>query len=176
MKGFVIKNTGSWYQLKSDDGGLIEAKIKGNFRIKGIRTTNPVAVGDRVVFDVNPEGQALISGIEPRCNYIIRRASNLSKQSHIIAANLDLSVLIVTINYPETSTVFIDRFLATAQAYNIPVYLVFNKTDLYTEDEKEYFFEKIKSHIDKSSDFTAFKRWIIKDSVKLKKEFEQYFD
>ncbi len=138
MKGLVIKNTGSWYQVKSDNGSLVEAKIKGNFRMKGIRTTNPIAVGDRVVFEVNSEGQALISDIEPRRNYIIRRASNLSKQSHIIAANIDLSVLIVTINYPETSTVFIDRFLATAQAYNIPVCLVFNKADLYTDDEKEY--------------------------------------
>ncbi len=138
MKGLVVKNTGSWYQLKSDEGNLVEAKIKGNFRIKEIRTTNPIAVGDRVIFETNAEGQALISGIEPRRNYMIRKASNLSKQSHIIAANVDLSVLIVTINYPQTSTVFIDRFLATAQAYNIPVYLLFNKVDLYMDEEQEY--------------------------------------
>ena len=138
MKGLVIKNTGSWYQLRADNGTLVDAKMKGNFRIKGIRATNPISVGDRVVFDVNAEGQALISAIEPRRNYIIRKASNLSKQSHIIAANVDLSVLIITISYPETSTTFIDRFLATARAYNIPVFLVFNKIDLYSDEEKEY--------------------------------------
>jgi ribosome biogenesis GTPase len=138
MKGLVVKNTGSWYQIKSDDGSLVEAKIKGTFRMKEIRTTNPISVGDRVVFETNLEGQALISEIEPRRNYIIRKASNLSKQSHIIASNMDLSLLIVTINYPETSTTFIDRFLATAQAYSIPVDLVFNKTDLYSDEEKEY--------------------------------------
>ncbi|MDR0873387.1 MAG: ribosome small subunit-dependent GTPase A [Prevotellaceae bacterium] len=138
MKGLVIKNTGSWYLLKAEDGTQVEAKIKGNFRMKDIRATNPITVGDRVVFDVNAEGQALISTIEPRRNYIIRRASNLSKQSHIIACNIDLSVLVVTLRLPETSTVFIDRFLATAQAYRVPTVLVFNKTDLYNQKDKEY--------------------------------------
>lgn len=105
--------------------------------MKKIRTTNPVAVGDNVLFEVNAEGQALISEILPRRNYIIRKASNLSKESHIIASNVDLSFLVVTLAHPETSTVFIDRFLATAQAYNVPVCLIFNKTDLYTDEERQ---------------------------------------
>ena len=137
-KGLVIKNTGSWYVVKSEDGRQIECKIKGNFRLKGIRSTNPIAVGDRVRIVLNPEGTAFITEIEDRKNYIIRRASNLSKQSHIIAANLDLCMLVVTVNYPETSTIFIDRFLASAEAYRVPVALVFNKTDLYSEDELRY--------------------------------------
>ncbi len=129
MKGLVIKNTGSWYQVKTEDGRTIECKIKGNFRLKGIRSTNPIAVGDYVQIIINNEGTAFISEIEDRKNYIIRRASNLSKQSHILAANLDQCMLIVTINYPETSTIFIDRFLATAEAYRVPVKLIFNKID-----------------------------------------------
>ena len=116
MRGLVIKNTGSWYTVRTDDGRDIESKIKGNFRLKEIRTTNPVAVGDRVDIDINAEGTAFITKIEDRKNYIIRRASNLSKQSHIIAANVDQAMLIVTVNYPITTTVFIDRFLATAEA------------------------------------------------------------
>ncbi|MCD8292600.1 MAG: ribosome small subunit-dependent GTPase A [Prevotellaceae bacterium] len=135
MKGLVIKNTGSWYLVHTDDGRDVECKIKGNFRLKGIRSTNPVAVGDRVSISLNGEGPAYIHEIEDRRNYIIRKASNLSKQSHILAANLDQSVLMVTVNYPETSTVFVDRFLATAEAYRIPVKLAFNKTDLYNEEE-----------------------------------------
>ncbi|MBR8708743.1 ribosome small subunit-dependent GTPase A [Bacteroides pyogenes] len=138
MKGLVIKNTGSWYQVKTDDGRSIECKIKGNFRLKGIRSTNPVAVGDRVRIAVNREGTAYIHEIEDRKNYIIRRSSNLSKQSHILAANLDQCMLIVTVNYPETSTTFIDRFLASAEAYRIPVKLIFNKIDVYNDDELHY--------------------------------------
>ncbi|MBD8389780.1 ribosome small subunit-dependent GTPase A [Dysgonomonas sp. BGC7] len=138
MDGLVIKNTGSWYQVRTDDGRDIECKIKGNFRLKGIRSTNPIAVGDRVSIIENNEGTALITEIEDRRNYIIRRSSNLSKQSHIIAANVDMCFLIVTINHPVTSTVFIDRFLASAEAYQVPVSLLFNKTDIYTEDEIEY--------------------------------------
>ena len=137
-KGLVIKNTGSWYVVKTEDGKQIECKIKGNFRLKGIRSTNPIAVGDRVQIALNPEGTAFITEIEDRKNYIIRRASNLSKQSHILAANLDQCMLIVTVNYPETSTTFIDRFLATAEAYRVPVLLLFNKTDLYDEDDRRY--------------------------------------
>ena len=137
-KGLVIKNTGSWYLVKTDEGKLIECKIKGNFRLKGIRSTNPIAVGDRVQINVNAEGTAFITEIEDRKNYIIRRSSNLSKQSHIIAANLDQCMLVVTVNYPETSTVFIDRFLASAEAYRVPVCLVFNKVDRYTEEELHY--------------------------------------
>ena len=138
MKGLEIKNTGSWYQVKTDDGQFIECKIKGNFRLKGIRSTNPVAVGDRVEIIKNPEGTAFISEIEDRKNYIIRRSSNLSKQSQILAANLDQCMLVVTVNYPETSTTFIDRFLASAEAYRVPVKLIFNKIDKYDEDELRY--------------------------------------
>jgi ribosome biogenesis GTPase / thiamine phosphate phosphatase len=137
MRGLVIKNTGSWYTVRTDDGRDVESKIKGNFRLKDIRTTNPIAVGDRVDIDINQEGTAFITKIEPRKNYIIRRASNLSKQSHIIAANLDQAMLIVTVNYPITTTVFIDRFLATAEAYRVPVKLVFNKIDRYRGEDKE---------------------------------------
>ena len=138
MTGLVIKNTGSWYLVRTDEGRDVECKVKGNFRLKGIRSTNPVAVGDRVRIVENREGTAFITEIEDRKNYIIRRASNLSKQSHIIAANLDQCMLIVTVNYPETSTTFIDRFLATAEAYRVPTVLVFNKMDLYGEDDRRY--------------------------------------
>ena len=138
MKGLVIKNTGSWYTVRTDDGRDVESKVKGNFRLKEIRSTNPVSVGDRVDIDINNEGTAFITRIEDRKNYIIRRASNLSKQSHIIAANLDQAMLIVTVNYPITTTVFIDRFLATAEAYSVPVKLVFNKIDRYKGEDKEY--------------------------------------
>lgn len=138
MKGLVIKNTGSWYTVKTDDGQLIESKIKGNFRLKGIRSTNPVAVGDRVEIITNQEGTAFISAIEDRRNYIIRKSPNLSKQSHILAANVDQALLVVTVNYPQTSTTFIDRFLASAEAYSVPVVLVFNKHDLLSEEELHY--------------------------------------
>ena len=138
MKGLVIKNTGSWYTVKTDDGQLIESKIKGNFRLKGIRSTNPVAVGDYVEIITNQEGTAFISAIEDRRNYIIRKSPNLSKQSHILAANVDQALLVVTVNYPQTSTTFIDRFLASAEAYSVPVVLVFNKHDLLSEEELHY--------------------------------------
>ena len=135
LKGLVIKNTGSWYTVRTDDGRTIESKIKGNFRLKGIRSTNPVAVGDIVHIAINQEGTAFITDIEDRRNYIIRRSQNLSKQSHIIAANVDQAFLIVTLRFPETSTTFIDRFLASAEAYDVPVVLVFNKTDLLNDDD-----------------------------------------
>ncbi|MBE6287925.1 MAG: ribosome small subunit-dependent GTPase A [Mediterranea massiliensis] len=137
-RGLVIKNTGSWYLVRTDTKEDIECKIKGNFRLKGIRSTNPIAVGDYVHIIRNQEGTAFITEIEDRKNYIIRRASNLSKQSHIIAANLDQCMLIVTINYPETSTTFIDRFLASAEAYQVPVKIIFNKIDTYNKEEKTY--------------------------------------
>ena len=134
MKGLVIKNTGSWYTVLTDDGQLLDCKIKGNFRLKGIRSTNPVAVGDRVtVGDGN-----WITAIDDRRNYIIRKSINLSKQSHILAANVDQAFLLVTVRKPETSTIFIDRFLASAEAYRVPVYLIFNKTDLLDADEQHY--------------------------------------
>lgn len=138
MNGLVIKNTGSWYSVLTEEGRVVESKIKGNFRLKGIRSTNPVAVGDRVSITVNKEGTAFITEILDRRNYIIRKSPNLSKQSHIIAANVDQVLLIVTVNYPETSTTFIDRFLASAEAYRVPVVLVFNKTDLLDDDERRY--------------------------------------
>lgn len=138
MQGLVIRNTGSWYTVKTDDGPVVECKIKGNFRLKGIRSTNPVAVGDRVDIICNQEGTAFISEIHDRKNYIIRKSPNLSKQSHILAANLDQAFLIVTVNFPETSTTFIDRFLAGAEAYRVPVTLVFNKRDLLSDDELRY--------------------------------------
>ena len=167
MKGLVIKNTGSWYTVLTDDGQTVDCKVKGNFRLKGIRSTNPVAVGDRVT--IIPAGiqsasrvqefkaasqrsrvqcptdvqrvaggseVGFITGIEDRKNYIIRKSSNLSKQSHIIAANVNQAFLIVTVNYPETSTTFIDRFLASAEAYSVPVVLVFNKLDLLNDDDR----------------------------------------
>lgn len=138
MKGLVIKNTGSWYSVRTDDGVTVESKIKGNFRLKGIRSTNPVAVGDRVEIVRNQEGTAFITAIADRRNYIIRKSQNLSKQSHIIAANVDQAFLLVTVSHPQTSTTFIDRFLASAEAYSVPVVLVFNKTDLLTADELHY--------------------------------------
>ena len=144
MHGLIIKNTGSWYTVKTDDGRIVESKVKGNFRLKGIRSTSPVAVGDYVDIIMNAEGTALISAIDDRKNYIIRKASNLSKQSQIIAANLDQALLIITIKQPETSTTFIDRFLAGAEAYRVPVVLVFNKTDLLNDDERRYQRQMIK--------------------------------
>ena len=134
MKGLVVKNTGSWYTVRTDDGQLLDCKIKGNFRLKGIRSTNPVAVGDRVTVN----DTLFITDIDDRRNYIIRKSINLSKQSHILAANIDLALLIVTVSCPQTSTTFIDRFLASAEAYRVPVVLVFNKTDLLSDDERRY--------------------------------------
>lgn len=156
MTGLVVKNTGFWYLVLPDgqtfdnkllqldatqqpaEGGLVPCKVKGNFRLKGIRTTNPIAVGDHVTYELNNEGFAFITSIQERRNYIIRRSSNLSKQAHILATNLDQVMLIVTINHPKTSTTFIDRFLATAEAYNVPAVLVINKTDLHTPEEQQY--------------------------------------
>ena len=151
MRGLVIKSTGSSYLVRMDDGQLLECHIKGNFRIRGIRSTNPVAVGDYVIVEsqkskverssrldtrISGENNTYwITDVEPRRNYIIRRSTNLSKESHIIAANLDQVALLVTINHPQTSTVFIDRFLATAEAYRVPALLIFNKTDLLNDDE-----------------------------------------
>lgn len=133
MKGLVVKNTGSWYVVRTDDGELLNCKVKGNFRLRGIRSTNPVAVGDRV----EVRGEFIVE-IEDRRNYIIRRSQNLSKQSHILAANVDQALLVVTVNRPQTSPTFIDRFLASAEAYRVPVVLVFNKTDLLDDNERRY--------------------------------------
>lgn len=160
MKGLVVRNTGFWYMVLPegknlreeslrfvaagfDDGhpvadSLVPCKVKGNFRLKGIRTTNPVAVGDVVNYEMNREGFAFITRIEERRNYIIRKSSNLSKQAHILATNLDQVLLILTVAHPTTATTFIDRFLATAEAYRVPAVLVINKTDAYTPDELSY--------------------------------------
>ena len=139
MTGIVIKNTGSWYVVRTDDGQLFQCKVKGNFRLKGIRSTNPVAVGDHVRItptESRDEQVGLITEILDRRNYIIRKASNLSKQSHIIAANVDQAALLVTLRHPETSTTFIDRFLAGAEAYRVPVIIIFNKVDLLDEEDR----------------------------------------
>ncbi len=135
MNGLVIKSTGSSYLVHFDDGNCLECHVKGNFRIRGIRSTNPVAVGDIVMVESLPDGTNWITDIQERRNYIIRRSTNLSKESHILAANLDQVALIVTLQHPTTSTTFIDRFLATAEAYRVPAILVFNKVDLLNEDE-----------------------------------------
>lgn len=143
-KGIVIRNTGSWYVVKTTDGAEVNCKIKGNFRLKGLRTTNPVAVGDRVsLSDFAQDGTAFIVDIEQRKNYIIRRASNLSKEAHIIAANVDCAFLVVTLAHPTTSTTFIDRFLATAEAYRVPSVIVINKTDLLSQPEDKDLFEAV---------------------------------
>lgn len=151
MQGIVIKNTGSWYVVRTDDGQLFQCKVKGNFRLKGIRSTNPVAVGDRVRIiptEANAEQVGMITEILDRRNYIIRKASNLSKQSHIIAANVDQAALVVTLRHPETNTTFIDRFLASAEAYRVPVIIIFNKVDLLDEGDRhllELFFRLYES-------------------------------
>lgn len=137
-KGIVIKSTGSWYTVKTHDNSEIDCKVKGRFRLKGIRSTNPVAVGDNVDITVAPDGSAFITHVDDRRNYIIRRASNLSKESHIIAANIDAALLVVTVEHPRTNLVFIDRFLATAEAYNVPTYIAINKADIYNDDEMQY--------------------------------------
>ncbi|MBK3516052.1 ribosome small subunit-dependent GTPase A [Carboxylicivirga marina] len=129
--GLVIKSTGSRYTVLSDNGEIVVCQIRGKIRLKGIKSTNPVSVGDRVVYDDDGSNEGVISKIEERKNYIIRKATNLSKESHIIAANVDQAVLIVTINYPMTSRVFVDRFIAASEAYGIPVTIIFNKTDRY---------------------------------------------
>jgi ribosome biogenesis GTPase len=142
MKGIVIKSTGSWYSVLTTEGDVWECRIKGRFRIKDIKSTNPLAVGDRVEFESemleDKPFQGLITDLFERDNYIIRRAINLSKQTQIIAANIDLALLIVTFAKPRTSFGFIDRFLVSAEAYHIPTHLVFNKIDIYEPDDLAY--------------------------------------
>ena len=130
--GVVTKSTGSWYTVRERDGNVVQCKLKGNFRIKGIDSTNPVTVGDRVTLSREQDGTGVIHSIEQRDNYIIRKATKLSKRTHIIAANIDQALLVVTLKEPETPRMFIDRFLVTAEAYHIPAALIVNKTDLYT--------------------------------------------
>lgn len=142
MKGTVYKSTGSWYTVKGRDGSFYECRIKGKFRMEGIKSTNPIAVGDGVSFELEPQGsmdesahQGIIHAIDDRKNYIVRKSVNLSKQTHIIAANLDRVFLMITLNNPPTHTAFIDRFLVSAEAYGIEAVLLFNKIDSYTQDE-----------------------------------------
>ena len=140
MNGVVYKSTGSWYTVKATDGVFYECKIKGKFRIEGIKSTNPVAAGDHVVFEVETKGDetiGIINKIAPRENYIIRKSVNLSKQTHIIAANVDVAFLLVTLNNPPTFAPFIDRFLVTAEAYHIKAVLLFNKIDTYNEEQTQ---------------------------------------
>lgn len=142
MKGLVIKSTGTSYVVHFDDGSTLDCRVKGNFRIRGIRSTNPVAIGDYVEVvkgDTMAQGDAThwITDVYDRRNYIIRRSTNLSHESHILAANIDLAALMVTVNHPKTSTTFIDRFLATCEAYRVPACIIFNKVDLLTDDERQ---------------------------------------
>ena len=145
MKGLVIKNTGSWVTVRLDDGNTVNCKMRGVLRLKGLRCTNPVAVGDRVQVEDKGGDAPVVGDIEPRRNYIIRRASNLSKEFQIIAANLDQAVLVATLTNPETSTTFIDRFLATAEAYQVPAVLAFNKIDLLDTEEWRNRLEELKA-------------------------------
>jgi len=138
MQGLVIKNTGSWYWVKTTAGTVECCKIKGTFRIKGLRCTNPVAVGDRVELEGKPGEVCYITAIEHRKNYIVRKPTNLSKQLHILAANIDQALLMITLKLPETTTTFIDRFLATAEAYRIPAVLLINKLDVYEPEDREF--------------------------------------
>jgi ribosome biogenesis GTPase len=150
MEGLVTKSTGSWYQVQTDDGQKFDCRIKGIFRTKGITTTNPIAVGDRVEFEMEPEqGTGVITKLHQRKNYIIRKSINLSKQAQVIAANLDQALLIVTLASPRTSLGFIDRFLVTAEAYDIPAALVFNKLDLFSDEGLEILagYQSIYEHI-----------------------------
>ena len=130
LYGVVIRSTGSWYEVLADSGETLRCRIRGRLRLKGVRSTNPVVVGDRVECSSDGEGDYAITSIEPRRNYVIRRASNLSKESHIIAANIDRAVLVTTLFQPETAREFIDRFLITCQAYKIPVVIALAKIDL----------------------------------------------
>src|ERR1700743_2268940 len=151
MHGLIIKSTGSWYQVQPPEGQRIDCRIKGKFRTKGITTTNPIAVGDIVDFEMEPDREeGVITNLQQRKNYIIRKSINLSKQGQIIAANLDQALLVVTLASPRTSLGFIDRFLVTAEAYHIPAKLIFNKLDLFSEDGMEILaeFMSIYQHID----------------------------
>ena len=135
-KGMVMQSTGSWYEVRTDNGDVVRCRLRGQFRIKGIKTTNPVVVGDHVEFIIESDGCGYIVAIAPRKNYIDRKSTNLSKISHIIAANIDRAFLVVTLREPRTSLGFIDRFLVAAEGFRIPCCLVFNKMDMYDEDEK----------------------------------------
>ncbi|MCR5114640.1 MAG: ribosome small subunit-dependent GTPase A [Bacteroidales bacterium] len=137
VAGLVMRSTGSWYEVRTDDGDIVSCRLRGQFRTKGIKTTNPVVVGDRVRFLVEKDGCGYITTLEPRRNFIDRKSTNLSKISHIIAANIDQAFLVVTLRDPRTSLGFIDRFLVAAEGFRIHTHLIFNKIDIYSEEEKE---------------------------------------
>ena len=141
VNGVVYRSTGSWYDVKLEDGTFIKSRLKGKFRTKGLRTTNPLAVGDYVQLIKNEIGEYIVDEIQERNNYIIRKSVNLSKEAHIIASNIDLAVLLVTVSNPFTATGFIDRFTVTAEAYHIPLHIVFNKIDLYSDTDKRTLYE-----------------------------------
>ena len=168
--GLVIKSTGNSISVLSAEGETLDCRIKGNLRIAGIRSTNPVAVGDKVSVEKQADGTCWITEILPRKNYIIRRSTNLSKQSHILAANIDQLALLVTINHPVTSTTFIDRMLATAEAYSVPVLLLFNKVDLLTKEEENELSDLM--HLYESLDYkTLAISAKYDDAIRLKNEF-----
>ncbi|TNE54240.1 MAG: ribosome small subunit-dependent GTPase A [Bacteroidetes bacterium] len=137
MKGVVIKSTGKWYLIENEDGQVVSGRIRGKLRMEKLKTTNPIAVGDRVILldESDEEGNYLIQDFEPRKNYIVRKSTNLSKQMQILAANVDLAFLVVTLHSPQTHLAFIDRFLVSAESFRIPTILLFNKTDLYSTEE-----------------------------------------
>ena len=146
LSGIVIKSTGSWYAVRTQDGQVFKCRIRGKFRAEGIKSTNPVAVGDHVDFSIVQDDEGVISGIHPRKNYIARKSVNLSRQTHIIAANVDQAFLVVSLIDPVTYPAFIDRFTATAEAFHIPVTIVYNKFDLYGEDERNYLAELMEAY------------------------------
>ncbi len=135
QEGLVIRTTGSWYRVLLADGGQLDCRLRGNYRLRGNKQTNPVAVGDRVLFELQDDGTGVIHEVRDRRNYIVRRATKLSKQTHVIAANIDLLCIVATLGLPRTSTGFIDRLLVTAEAYHIPACIIFNKCDLLVDDE-----------------------------------------
>ena len=143
-RGLVIRTTGSWYNVLLADGTVVECRLRGNFRIRGNKQTNPIAVGDRIVFQPLDDGTGMITAVDDRRNCIVRRATKLSKQTHVIAANIDLLCLVATLGFPRTSTGFIDRMLVTAEAYHIPAVIIFNKCDLYN-DELWQFHNEVKA-------------------------------
>lgn len=178
QEGIVIKSTGSWYEVRNENGEVVLCRLRGKIRLDGIRTTNPVAVGDKVIFEQeNNKDTCVINKILPRYNVIVRKSVNLSKASHIIASNIDQAILVATIAHPRTSTGFMDRFLVTAEAYHIPTTIVFNKCDLYDEEQMAVAeelisdFEKIGYHAFMVSAKTGFQcdelKEIMKDKVNL---------
>ena len=149
MRGLVVKSTGSWYDVRTKEGKIIKCRIRGKFKIAGIKVTNPIAVGDRVEFDLEANGQGIIHSIHERKNYLIRRSTRKTAFGHILASNLDLAIVVATITFPKTSLGFIDRFLISAESFRIPSLLVFNKSDMWTNEAWEFtnYLQKIYSAV-----------------------------